>query len=115
MLHRFNRFINEVVQKDDIKEYFYDIIDCGAKYSLISLSGGGFYIKIYDYDNINDNIIKQGRMPNQLLESLIERLNNMENLNLTYSIISKQLFNLRQGANGRYYNVPVNGTVDIIS
>lgn len=100
MLQRFNQFITEAVQKDNIKDYFYDLIDSGAQYNFNPLPDGGFYIIIFNYQNINDGkMIKNGKINEKFLESLISRINHMENLDLTYSIMKRLISKL---SNGQY-------------
>lgn len=107
MLQKFNQFITEAVQKDNIKDYFYDLIDAGAQYNFNPLTDGGFNIIIFNYHNINDGkIIKNGKINENFIESLINRINYMENLNLTYStmirsvsmLVNRQYTSIRSNA-----------------
>lgn len=91
MLYRFNQFIKESIQKDKIKDYFYDLIDSGVEYNFNPLLDGGFYIILFNYHNINDEEVKNGKISEPFIESLISRINDMENLNLTYSIMQRNM------------------------
>ena len=91
MLYRFNQFIKESIQKDKIKDYFYDLIDSGVEYNFNPLLDGGFYIILFNYHNINDGEVKNGKISETFIESLISRINDMENLNLTYSIMQRNI------------------------